>query len=90
MMPAALFSQNMPITDVKIERGRSVSFKDHEGWDIVVVPGYVTFTWISTSDSLDRPVLEFKSPDIDIGVFNDIATLTVTAAPSSFGRLAPG
>ncbi|MDQ3948037.1 MAG: hypothetical protein M3275_00725 [Thermoproteota archaeon] len=80
----------MVINPDHIEYSSHVRFKDAEGWDIVVVPGYAVFSWEANSDSLVNQLLEFDLYEFpDIGRFNDIGGLSVTAAPSSFGRFGP-
>jgi hypothetical protein len=78
----------MLITPTHIESASNIGFKDAEGWDIVVHTGYAIFEWKGTDDgSIERAQLQIEPKNI--GNFNDIYRLSVTAAPSSFGRFGP-
>jgi hypothetical protein len=63
-----------------------VSFKDAEGWDIVVHNGFVMFVWRSNTNAVVQDYLEFIP---NIRPFLDINSFSVFAAPWSFGRTGP-
>lgn len=78
----------MVIITNNIESASNLSFKDAEGYDIVVHTGYAIFDWTGRSDGeLERQQLQFEPTNI--GNFSQIWQLSVTAAPSSFSRFGP-